>query len=64
MELYKWKKIHFLTFKIEYSSKFLGMELHLALLKDNLSGDRQYFFFFFSKISNDSPWNKNKKIRF
>ena len=35
MELYKRQQLHSLTFYIELSSKFVGVGLNLALLKDN-----------------------------
>ena len=39
--------MHSLTFYIELSSKFVGVVLNLALLKDNKSGDPLILFSFF-----------------
>ena len=48
MELYKSQKLHFLTFYIELSSKFVGLGLNLALLKI-ISLVTPNFYFFFLK---------------
>ena len=55
MEIYKWPNLHSLTFYIGLFSKFVGVGLNLALLKDNKPGDPRFVLFFSSKMSNDSP---------
>ena len=37
------KKLQYLSFYIESSSKFVGVGLNLALLKDNKYGDPPFF---------------------
>ena len=46
MELYKWQKLHFLTFYIELSSKFVRVGITLALLKEISLVNPDFFPFF------------------
>ena len=39
-------KVHSITFYIELSSKYVGVEVNFALLKENKSGDPLFLFFF------------------
>ena len=39
-------KVHSITFYIELSPKYVGVGVNFAPLKENLSGDPQFLFFF------------------
>ena len=51
-----------ITFYIELSSKYVGVVVNFALLRESYSGD-PHFLFFFSKRLYKSLWNKNKTLR-